>query len=103
MQKQPDKLAVYSLREIYHQLGEYEFKIVLNSRFFKSGHGSVVRMFDSDGKEMPIEQSTWGKKINVQFKIDEGVPDGVARIKLHLVPDKGPSFEKHLSYWTIKP
>lgn len=98
-----DSFVVYNLRETYHELGEYEFKIVLNPKFFKNGHDSTLLMIDSDGKKMRYSVETWGRKINCSFTIDDTVSDGVSIIDLIVKNSSGKEHKERLTYWIIKP
>jgi hypothetical protein len=102
MRKSPAKFLVYNLRETYHEPGRFEFKIVLNGRFFRNSHLSEVEIVDSDGKPMRHEVSKWGRKINCVFVIDDRVSDGVAHARLTLVPERGEKIKERVSWWVIK-
>lgn len=97
-----DKFVVYNLRETYHEVGDFEFKIVLNPKNFKSSHLSDVSMFNPDGKEMKATIKKWGRKIMCSFTIDQTVPDGVAVVKMNLKDEKDQSFPGRLTFWVIK-
>jgi hypothetical protein len=76
------RYQIYGLDETYPELGDYGFKVVLNPRYFKSGHGMAVEMVDSDGKPMPHQFEVWGRKINVKFSITPNVSDGVSTARI---------------------
>lgn len=99
----PQKYVLYNLRETYHELGVYDFKIVLDPRFFKNAHLSEVIFTDSDGKLMKFEVEKWGRKINCEFVIDDSVSDGVSTVKMLLKDDEGHSHTSRTSFWVIKP
>lgn len=101
--KVPGKFLVLGKQEVYHELGRYEFKLVLNPGDFKNGHGSKVSFIDSDGKEIKSETSIWGRKMNCSFFIDENVADGVATINLSLSDGESSSHDTQLRCWIIKP
>lgn len=92
-----------NLRETYHELGSYDFKVVLNERFFKNGHGFDLKLVDSAGKPLKFEAKVWGRKIVCNFEIDPSVEDGVSHIKLALRTEKGERVEGKLDFWVIKP
>lgn len=98
----PKKFIVYNLREIYHELGSYEFKIVLDPRSFKNCHMSDVSCKDSDGKDMKMTHEKWGRKINCFFTIDGNVSDGVAVVDMKLKDDDGHEVSDRLTFWVIK-
>jgi hypothetical protein len=101
MARQIEKFTVYNLRETYHELGVYEFKVVLNQRFFKNSHDSDMTMVDSDGKPMAFSVKKWGRKMNCTFTIDNNVADGVASIRLFLA-GKTQDPPVRLTLWVIK-
>ena len=94
--------VVYNLREIYHEMGEYELKIVLDPKLFKNSHMSEIVMLDPDGKSMRYEVKKWGRKMNCVFHIDENVPDGVCTVCLTLKSEEGKMFTQRFSFWAIK-
>lgn len=93
------KYQVYNLEETYPELGEYTFKIVLNPRFFKSGHGFRVVLQDSDRKPMKHSAEVWGRKINVKFDITPETADGVAQATVY----RESTLICQLQFWIIKP
>jgi len=90
---------VYNLLETYHELGQYQFKVVLNPRYYKTGHDFKVEMFDSSNKPMNFKFEIWGRKINVDFVIDDNVSDGVAYANVM----KNDNQIARLTWWVIKP
>lgn len=102
MARSAEKFVVYNLRETYHELGKYEFKVVLNPRFFKNSHESNLELVDSDGRLMRYELNRWGRKLNCSFVIDETVADGVSRAKLSLKDDNDNVHGGTISFWVIK-
>ena len=96
------EFIVYNIRETYHELGEYEFKIVLSPSKYKNAHDSDVRITDSDGNLMEFEANKWGRKINCKFKIDENVADGVSSVLLDLRRHDGTLLQSRLYFWVIK-
>jgi hypothetical protein len=103
MPKPADKYVVYNLRETYHELGEYEFKVVLSPRTFKNSHPSEMVLVDSDGKPIRFELKKWGRKMNCKFFIDQNVADGISVATLNLKDDRGTSLTVRLTFWVIKP
>lgn len=97
------KYVLYNLRETYHELGDYEFKIVLDPRFFKNGHLSELSGVDSDGKALPLDVQKWGRKINCRFRLDKNVSDGVSVVSMKLKDDEGYETCGRISFWVIKP
>jgi hypothetical protein len=103
MPRNPEKFVVYNLRETYHELGQYEFKVVLNPKFFKNSHRSELILVDSDGKPMRFDVKKWGRKINCSFTIDPTVADGVSQAHLKLLTEKEELVAGRLTFWVIKP
>lgn len=97
-----DLFVVMNLRETYHELGEYEFKVVLSPKHFKSSHVSEFMVVDSDGKEMSTDIGRWGRKVIIKFRIDEGVSDGVSALKMQLVTETGKKYQRNVTWWVIK-
>lgn len=95
--------VAYNLRELYHEFGEYEFKVVLGPDVFKNSHDSSIEMIDSDGKVMSFEVKKWGRKMNCSFSIGPDVADGVATIKLSLQDEDGKIHVGRLFFWVVKP
>lgn len=94
--------VVYNLREIYHELGSYELKIVLDPKLFKNSHLSEMTIVDSDGSGIKHELKKWGRKMSCVFVFDDTVPDGVCTVCLALVDDEGRKLTQRFSFWTIK-
>lgn len=94
------RYQVYNLRETYHELGRYEFKVVLSPRNFKNAHGFRVEMHDSDRHPMSHDSEVWGRKINVRFEINGRTADGVSRVNVYT--PKG-DLLCQLNYWVVKP
>jgi hypothetical protein len=93
------KYQVYGIRETYHELGQYQFKVVLNPRFYKTGHDFRVEMFDSSNRPMNFKFEIWGRKINITFEIDDYVSDGVAQATVF----RGNNQLSRFTFWVIKP
>lgn len=98
-----NKFVVYNLRETYHELGKYDFKIVLNPKFFKNGHMSELKCVDSDRKNMKFSCEKWGRKINCSFIIDNDVSDGVSIVDMNLKDENGKEYPGRITFWVIKP
>lgn len=98
-----ERYVVYGLNEIYHEFGSYEFKIVLNEKYFKSSLGCDLTIMDSDRNPVRFELSRWGRKMRVTFSIDENVADGISTIDISLMNKSGKITEDRLFFWTIKP
>lgn len=103
MARPVEKFVAYNLRETYHELGEYEFKVVLHPKVFKNSHNSELSIVDSDGKPMKFTVKKWGRKINCTFLVDEAVADGVSVARLMMKDEKGETHQGRLSFWVIKP
>ena len=103
MSKDIDKFIVYNIRETYHELGEYEFKVVLNPDVFKNSHTSELSLVDSDGKQIMNTVKKWGRKMNCSFVIDGDVADGVASVKMLLRDEAGSESRCGFIFWVLKP
>lgn len=103
IRKAAEKFQVYNLRETYAELGEYEFKVVLNERYFKNSHLSELVVMDSDGKPIAFDLKKWGRKMNCTFLVEENTADGVAVARLSLRDERGDIVPGHLTFWIIKP
>lgn len=103
MARPVEKFVAYNLRETYHELGEYEFKVVLHPRVFKNSHESSLSLVDSDGKPMSFVIKKWGRKINCSFTVDENVADGVSVARLEMRDERGEIHQGRFSFWVIKP
>jgi hypothetical protein len=77
MARSPAKYQVYGLQENYIGTGVYSLKIVISPRF-KTGVDFGLKLVDSDMKEIYTSVSYWGRKLNVEFKIDPNTADGLA-------------------------
>lgn len=95
--------VVYGLREIYSELGEYEFKVVLDPKQYSDGHESEMDLVDSDGNQMRYTLRKWGRKLNCVFTVDLKTADGVSSINMELKDKKGLINRCRLSMWIIKP
>lgn len=95
--------VVYGLRETYAELGEYEFRVVLDPRTYSDCHESNLSIVDSDGNRMVHTLRRWGRKMNCSFVVDEETADGVSSINLELKSNDGSINKSRLSMWIIKP
>lgn len=95
--------VVYGLRETYAELGEYEFRVVLDPKKYSDSHESTLSIVDSDGNRMPHNLRRWGRKMNCSFVVDEETADGVSSINLELKSNDGSVDKVRLSMWIIKP
>lgn len=95
--------VVYNLRATYHELGEYEFKVVLHPDMFKNSHESEITITDSDGRPLPFTVKKWGRKINCVMTIGQNVSDGVAMVRMTLKNESAEPVNRSFSFWVIKP
>lgn len=95
-------ILLVDLRETYHEIGNFSFKIVLNPKLFKNSHDSEVYAFDPENRDFNLNIEKWGRKINCSFTIDDSTPNGVCVIKLKLIKDGGEEVEETFSFWVIK-
>lgn len=71
-------IQAYGIRETYHELGEHEFRVVLDPSIDISPRECSFAAFDPDGKPMESSCRSWGSKIKCKFKFGPETPDGVA-------------------------
>jgi hypothetical protein len=98
-----DKFIISNLFEIYHELGSYEFKVTLSEKHFKNSLDSGLNLNDSDYKQIKHTVERWGRKINVNFEINENVSDGLAFIDTNFIMKNGKKINERLYFWVIKP
>lgn len=91
-------ILVRNVRETYHELGVFEFKVVLDPKRYPDPSEVWVKMVDSDGSPMDFSIRRWGTKLNVTFTVDDRVADGVASLRLGL----GEKQTEMVTYWIIK-
>lgn len=103
MSRNTDHFVVFNIRETYHELGEYDFKIVLDPAKFKTSQLLSYKMLDSDMKSMDFSVQKWGRKLNCRFKIDPNVSDGVSYFYAVVTNSKGEEEKIQLKFWVIKP
>lgn len=96
-------IVSYDLRDVYHELGVYSFKLVLHPKDFRNGHSLKVSCRDASGKSFPLKHEVWGRKINFEFTVDTDTPDGVSVIDLELQNNSGNRINHRISFWVIKP
>lgn len=97
-----EKCVIYNLRETYHELGRYEFKVSLNPRLFKTSQSFDVLVLNPEGKAIPCEVKHWGRKIHCAFEIDENVSDGVGLVKVVRKQDDQSEVVGRNTFWIIK-
>lgn len=102
MQKFDGNFVILDMEETYCELGEHNFKIVLNPKVFKDSHDVAIEMFDPDSNPMKVNVRKWGRKMQFNFLIDEKVSNGVCIVKLNMVTDKNQELKETLHYWIIK-
>lgn len=101
MPRVPEKFVVLNLKQLYHEFGKYDFKIVLNERYFKNGHGVNFTLYDSAGVPIKHDLKVWGRKIVCEFEITPDVAEGVARSKFSLKTEKGDKLEGNIEFWIV--
>jgi hypothetical protein len=70
------RVKILNLRELYHELGEYDFRVVLPTNVVTD---VVVKAVDADGRSLGVSViRRWGRKLMCSIEIDERVPDGVS-------------------------
>jgi len=102
MKKFDGNIVVFDLRETYHELCEYSFKIVLNPKLFKNCHDVDVKILDANNDLMEVDVRRWGRKVNCTFVLNETIPDGVCVVRLRAAADSGKNVVEKFSFWVIK-
>ena len=102
MQKLGGSIVVLNFRDTYHEIGEYDFKIILDKKKFKNGHDATIKMADAEKKDVSLDVKRWGRKINCHFSLSEKDPNGVYVVSFNARDDKGNDVEKSFHCWVIK-
>lgn len=92
------RYQVYGLEQTYPEQGSFFFKVVLSSRYYKHSHDVEVGMFDSAGKPIPYRAGHWGRKINIEFTINDETAEGVA----HAFLRRGAQPIADIAFWVIQ-
>lgn len=95
-------ISPITLREVYDQTGEFSAKVLIDPRVSQEIETVAVDIRNSDGRSMDFSTRRWGTKLTLNFKIDDGTPDGVSVIDLLLRRRDGSTIRERLSFWTIK-
>lgn len=103
MRRSYKEFVALNVREIYHELGTYDFKIVLDAKRAAPRVEHDIRIFDSSGMPLRSHVRRWGTKVSCSFVIDERVSDGVARIDVVSFDGTSEKLVGRLSFWVIKP
>lgn len=76
-------IRILNVRELYHELGTYEFKVVLVRGTAQDP--VIVRVVDSDGRQIAVVQRRWGRKVLCTMALDDTMPDGIGLILVEAV------------------
>jgi hypothetical protein len=95
------RYQVYGLERTYPDHGEFFFKVVLSARYFKHSHDINVIMVDSSGHSMGVTASHWGRKININFEIDDKTAEGVAHV--YLLRGGSAQIIADITLWVVQP
>lgn len=101
MRKDAPAYIAYNVRETYHELGTFEFKLVFDTTAADPST-TDLSILDSDGKPVPFRSRRWGKKLNCSFDITDEVADGVAVVNLSFTTVRGEQRRERLTFWVIK-
>jgi hypothetical protein len=95
-------MKVQNNREVYHELGTFDFKVLMPepANCLKE---SSFKVLDSSGKYITAEHKRWGDKLRCIFKIDDDVSDGVAAAVIDVTTSEGKAFSTTVYFWVIKP
>lgn len=92
-----------TLREIYPSVGDYNAKFLIKPSVAVTVTGYSVVMKDSDGRLIEsCNAKRWGTKLNIDFTIDENVPDGVAIVEITLKTGRDRTICEKFDLWVIK-
>jgi hypothetical protein len=92
-----------SLREVYHQQGEFSAKMIIDPVVSPNIERVDVDVRNSDGKTMKFVAKRWGTKLTMSFTVDGETPDGVSVIDIRLMTRDGSVVRERLDFWVIKP
>lgn len=90
-----------SLREVYHELGVFTAKMIIDPSLSQAIDGVEVEVRNADGRVMEFTARRWGTKLTVQFKIDETTPDGVSVIDVTM-RRRGLLTRERFDFWVVK-
>lgn len=90
-----------TLKEVYEQTGTYAAKLLISSAFSSTVDAVKVDMRDPDGMSMDMSYKRWGTKLNIEFKITDDTPDGVAIIDIRMT-SAGKETVERFDCWIIK-
>ena len=94
--------VVHNLRETYHELGQFEFKVIVNPRIAKTAQALDISVCDSDGRPIAFEARRWGTKLRCKITIDETVSDGVAQAIVSIKRENGSVTREMFQFWVVK-
>ena len=94
--------VIYNLRQTYHERGKYSVKVVLNPRRFKNCHDCSLKLIDAKAQPMKFELNRWGRKLNVDFTIDETTAEGVSGAYMDLVDSRGRHVTGSFMFWVVQ-
>ena len=103
MKKTPRRIvSPVSLREVYHEPGEFAAKMIIDPNMSPSIERVDVDIRNADGRSMEFTARRWGTKLTVSFKIDGSTPDGVSVIDILLRRKDEPPIKERLDFWVVK-
>lgn len=91
-----------SLREVYHVLGEFSAKMIIDPTVSPTIDHVDVDIRNADGKSMEFIARRWGTKLTVSFKIDSSTPDGLSVIDILLRRKDESPIRERLDFWVVK-
>lgn len=93
--------VVIGKRDTYHELGDHEFKLVVDTARFVP-HSSSISVVSHDGKPIDSRVRFWGNKLNCAFNLHDGLADGVARMDVQLCQRSDGRYVTHpVFFWII--
>lgn len=89
-----------SLMEVYTQPGEYTAKLMIDPEVSQAVDNVAVDIWNADGSPIKHTYKRWGTKLNLCFLIEDGTPDGVVTIDVHL-NGRSHKINKRFCFWVV--
>lgn len=95
-------ISPITLRDVYHEPGDYTAKFLIDPRESTQIETVDVAVRNTDGNDMPFQARRWGTKLTVSFKIDQDVGDGVVIIDVSMTNRAKVVKQERFSTWVVK-
>jgi len=100
--RQKNSIVSVSLKDVYAYCGEYTAKFLIDSKISLQCEKIEVKIRNSDGNNLPFTFKRWGTKLNIDFKIDDNVPDGMSVVDV-ILSGSSKQVKEKFYFWVIKP